>query len=304
MSDYALYSLYTLSVGLLICLVLGTLRQIIARINIVAGVAVFLIAFSACFLIVDEVAHWLLFGSLSLNSMELLRMLLATLLLGGIVARGMFLLQVLEDRNKAELQLKVDALQARINPHFLFNSLNSISELTATKPNLAEDAIQSLAMLFRISLESRETQHSLNDEIVLCERYISLESVRFDGGINFLLESTVVEPAAWLIPKLILQPLLENAVKYGAVNDVSEPIRLSISETNSDISIRVVNKVVLNNGSEAGNGIAVQNIKDRLFVLYEGTYTFNQRTVDGKYYVFIQLPKINTKSRAAGLAAR
>ena len=208
-----------------------------------------------------------------------------------MVQRSWELVAKLNQLSQAESVSRLEALQARIKPHFLFNSLNTISELAATRPNEAEEAIESLAMLFRVSLESKEIYHSLRNEIKLCKRFVSLESWRVSNGVAIDWQVNVLKPDKWLVPKLLIQPLIENALKYGALGDGAEPISVHFEEDSRSLSIKLTNQIDATTVAKKGNGIAIQNIQDRLFTLYEDRFTFSQRMHDDMFYLLIKIPK-------------
>ncbi len=225
------------------------------------------------------------------NTSRFVRYWLADMLILLLFYRSWQFLDRVKELDRAEAESRLLALQARIQPHFLFNSLNTIAELTSIKPQKAEEAIQSLAMLFRVSLENQHSQHSLEKEVTLCKRFADLESWRVSGGLDVKYKIRVKHPEAWSVPKLILQPLLENAIKYGKPSETGVPIRLNISESANKISIKVVNGISDTRDDSGGSGIAVDNIRDRLFALYEDRYTFNQRELENEHFVLVQIPK-------------
>lgn len=229
------------------------------------------------------------------SPMRLFRFWLADMLVLLILARGWLFFLRVQELDRAESESRMQALQSRIQPHFLFNSLNTIAELTASMPEKAEEAIQSLAMLFRVSLENVDIQHSLKKEIALCKHFVSLEAWRFNQGIDIEYHINMRSTSKWLVPKLILQPLLENSIKYGAPSQTGEPIKLSIEETSKQISIKVSNAISETTDFIKGNGIAVKNIQDRLDALFDDKYTFSQRKVDSSHYLLIQIPKVRVK---------
>ena len=197
------------------------------------------------------------------------------------------LLAILEKRHQAESISRLDALQSRIRPHFLFNSLNTISELTATQPEQAEAAIDALAMLFRANLETDNVQHSLQREIDLCERYLDLERWRLAERLRSTVSVSVKSPQEHLIPKLLLQPLIENAIVHGMSEAGDVQIELDIRETNTDISIKVDNLKGSGKVMSHGNGIAINNIQERLIVLYDDQHTFRVKESDDRYSVIV-----------------
>ncbi len=289
---YALCSLYLQSGVLLLCAALGVFRTVIVRLPFIFGVVLFVLIFISCWLLIEWVSQTIInIENMALDFGRMARVGVAALLLGLVCARVFFLLQILSERSRAEVQSKVNALQARINPHFLFNSLNSISELTCTQPARAEEAIQSLAMLFRVSLENKQGQHSLESELTLCQRFVELEAWRFEKGLCIEYKVECVDAAQWQVPKLILQPLVENAIKYGIANDNEKPIRLFVDTSKNMISFKLINFIDTEHEKYIGNGMALDNIKDRLFMLYDDRHTFSCRAVDGEYYVLMQIPK-------------
>jgi len=230
----------------------------------------------------DTVRFWRLFGCALICSLVFVRLIT----LAGEI----------DSRNKAEAESRIQALQSRIQPHFLFNSLNTISELAATDADKAEDAIQALSMLFRVSLEENSNTHSLQKELKLCERYLELEIWRVGDQVSISWDVSIAQPELCQVPKLILQPLIENAIKYGVEPSISDDtpvdIEISVKETQKDISIKVRNPVAdLPPDTVRGNGIAIKNIRERLFVLYDDNHSFKINSSKGYYQVLMKLPK-------------
>ena len=126
---------------------------------------------------------------------------------------------------------------------------------------------------------------------MLCKKFVELESYRSNEGIRVDYDVAVKSTRIWAVPKLLLQPLVENAIKYGKLNQGEGPIQLIVSESKSKISIKLVNAIDTNTEAQSGNGIAIQNIKDRLFAIYDDEYTFSQRELDGVHHVIMQIPK-------------
>ncbi len=197
----------------------------------------------------------------------LLQVILMSLLVGviGIQLGILYVQQRL--RLDAQARAELDALQARIRPHFLFNSLNTAAELTHSQPDLAEQALLDLASLFRAALHS-DTAVTLEEDLLLARRYLALEQLRLQHRLQ--LEWLVPAQLPLLkIPCLTLQPLLENAVRHG-IETRSEPglIRLELTVGNGAISLLIENPrgdVLPHSG---GNGIALGNIRRRLELMY------------------------------------
>jgi len=217
--------------------------------------------------------------------------LLIALICAFLVSRYFVLLELLSQRNKAEMNQRLLALQARIKPHFLFNSLNTISELAASRSEHAEHAINSLAMLFRATLETESKRHTLESELNLCRRYESLERWRLSDRLSVEWQVNIKDPAKWVVPKLILQPLLENGITHGVEADGSVNIEIDVRETSSHLSLRISNGIDDLNAGVAGNGIALENIRERLFVMYDDQQTLKVNQSTDTYSIIMRLPK-------------
>jgi len=226
-----------------------------------------------------------------LDFSRLSRVAVASLIIALLSIRLFTLVGTWQKRNRAEVEVRMQSLQARIQPHLLFNSLNTISELTATEPDKAEKAINALAMLFRASLENNRKTHSLEHELNLCRRFVELERWRVGEKLNIEWAIHVESESDWSVPKLILQPLVENAIFHGVQREGSIHVSIDVRETNKYLSVMVENI----KGQEAtmkGHGIAVDNIKERLFVAYDDQQAFKIKESDTHYTVIMRFPKI------------
>lgn len=136
-------------------------------------------------------------------------------LITAVVLRYLYVLDGWQAQVQASARAEVDALQARIKPHFLFNSMNTIAGLVRRDPVVAERAVLDLSDLFRAALGAGESDSSLREEVELAERYLAIEALRL--GPRLQVEWRRLEPLPWSLPlpRLLLQPLLENAVLHG-----------------------------------------------------------------------------------------
>jgi two-component system, LytTR family, sensor histidine kinase AlgZ len=136
-------------------------------------------------------------------------------LITAVVLRYLFVIDGWQAQVRASSRAEADALQARIKPHFLFNSMNTIAGLVRHDPIVAERAVLDLSDLFRAALGAGESDSSLREEVELAERYLAIEALRL--GTRLQVAWQRVEPLPWTLPlpRLILQPLLENAVLHG-----------------------------------------------------------------------------------------
>lgn len=192
-------------------------------------------------------------------------------------------------RLDAQARAEADALQARIRPHFLFNTLNMLAELTQQDPSKAEQAILDLAKLFRAALQSHSLV-SLTDEFALARKYIALEQLRL--GERLQLQWHVPESLPMLqIPGLTLQPLLENAVRYG-IEPSQQPALLTVlvEVGRSQCSVTIRNQIWPNVEHGKGNGIALQNIKHRLQLFYGDAAALTVHQQQGQFITKLTLP--------------
>jgi len=189
-------------------------------------------------------------------------------ILSALVLRYLYVQHQWRQKIQAEAQARVQALQARIRPHFLFNSMNSIASLTRSDPVRAEQAVQDLSDLFRISLHDASERVTLEDELEVAQGYLRMEALRL--GDRLQVEWDIERlPRKRLVPSLILQPLLENAVYHGveplpqggliSISGMAEGRRVSITVRNPRVP-DTAGKPLRSNG----NRIALENIRLRL----------------------------------------
>ncbi|MEY3220883.1 MAG: hypothetical protein RIT27_2240 [Pseudomonadota bacterium] len=202
----------------------------------------------------------------------MLRNLGISLIVGAIALRYFYLSYHWKRKTQDEADFRVQALQARINPHFLFNSMNTIAMLTHVDANLAERAVLDLAELFRASLADAKKRVPLSEELTLCKQYLNIEGFRLGNRlkVQWILEAI---PHDALVPKLSLQPLLENAIYYG-IQPIPEggTIRVTGLTDGHFIKIDIDNPLpppdthIIQRGS--GYHIAIDNLRQRLAVFY------------------------------------
>lgn len=188
-------------------------------------------------------------------------------------------------QNTARLQ----ALQARIRPHFLFNSMNTIASLIHDSPNEAEQATVNLAHLFRASL-SAASMISLPQEINLTKDYIALEQLRLEDRLQVEWNCTVSDENV-LIPPLTLQPLVENAIYHGIEPIVDGGIiKIASRLYKKNLIISIANPLPQQSAKKQGNQMALNNIKERLKIAFKGRSTFHIKQGDALFTVEISLP--------------
>lgn len=192
--------------------------------------------------------------------------------------------------NELKTQADLKTLQARINPHFLYNALNSITSLIHDEPGKAEEMIVKLSQLFRYSINTQETNWAtVKEELEIVNTYLDIERVRFGGRISFITnaDESVLNEA---IPRFLLQPLVENALKHGLKNKSSDGIlKVSIIGSNEGLEINVCdNGIPFPADLLAGYGL--QSTNDKLNLLYGDSWKMNYVNIPEKK-ISIRLPK-------------
>ncbi len=216
---------------------------------------------------------------------------LASAFAGALLAALLVLALLWRQRSKAPAQTKarLNELQSRIRPHFLFNTLNSAIALVRAEPAKAEALLEDLSDLFRHALVEQGESVTLADEIALAQRYLAIEHVRFGDRIEVEWSLDAAAAAAKL-PPLLLQPLVENAVKHGVEPSASgAQIRISTERRGSRVVIKVINTVPAGQG-ESGSGLALENVRDRLSLLHDVQCQFSCVLRDGIFQVRIEVP--------------
>lgn len=194
-------------------------------------------------------------------------------------------------RTPAAMAARLAELQARIRPHFLFNTLNSAIALVRAEPRQAERLLEDLSDLFRYALAEQGQSVTLADEIALAQRYLAIEQVRFGDRIQ--VEWSLDDKAAGArLPPLLLQPLVENAVKHGVEPSASGArIRVSTQRRGSSVVVKVSNTVDPTSSRQSpGHGLALINVRERLGLLHDVQGRFQYGLKDGVFQVRIEVP--------------
>ena len=190
----------------------------------------------------------------------------------------------------AVAEARLQALQARIRPHFLFNSINAVLSLIRSQPKQAETALEDMADLFRVLMADNRDLVPLAQEIGLCRQYLALEKLRLEERLQIQWQIDDMPPDA-LIPPLVLQPLLENAVYHG-IEPLSDggTITVHIYTKNKEVHVVLSNPYSMQTNHHAGNKMALKNIRERLTLHFDLEASLRTRKADGKYQVHIVLP--------------
>lgn len=177
-----------------------------------------------------------------------------------------------EHESKMEIMLKeaeLRSLKYQINPHFIFNSLNSISSLTVSDPKVAQEMTINLSTFLRSTLSHNDRQMNLlKDEIENIKLYLEIEKLRFGEKLDFNIEiNSICENTA--VPGMILQPLIENAIKHGVYESIDKiTISLICKKEENYILIRVINNYDPETIPRKGKGIGLKNVNERLRLIY------------------------------------
>lgn len=246
--------------------------------------------------LLDIAAQWLL-GTMLYNESDqlidtdqLLNTALMTAILAGIALRYFYLTQQLRLREQAEWRARVQALQSRIRPHFLFNSMNIIASLIAVDPEAAERAVEDLSALFRASLGDMSTLVSVSDELELCQSYSRIEQYRLGERLQIDWQIDAL-PAQLSIPSLTLQPLLENAIYHGIQGLAAGGcVRVSASYSNQQLQLTVSNPYQPGIHRSEGNHMALQNIEQRLQAHYGNQARLDIDKQPDQFTVMIRYP--------------
>ncbi len=190
-------------------------------------------------------------------------------------------------------EARLQALQARIRPHFLFNSMNAVLSLIRTEPKRAERMLEDMSELFRVLMADNRKLTPLADEVMLCRRYLEIEQIRLGDRLIVTWQVDAM-PVDALVPPLILQPLVENAVYHG-IEPRGQPgkLRIVIEPKGNQVVIRLTNPYQAGSTHVSGNRMAIANIKERLQLHFDAEASLKADIVNDQYVVTIAMPNIN-----------
>jgi len=224
----------------------------------------------------------------------MIRSLGISAILGAMVLRYLYLHHMWRLQVEAEAEARFQKLQARIHPHFLFNSMNTIANLTQTNPGLAEEVVQDLADLFRATLSEADANSTLAKELELAYRYLNIEKQRLGERLQVLWDVEEL-PGDAPLPPLILQPLVENAVYHGiAPSRRPGLIQIGGRYREGRVNLSVRNSLPRENETAnrhtRGNRMALDNVKQRMAAMFDGEAQVIIARVEGDYQVRLIFP--------------
>lgn len=301
--DLSAASLFLLWLGLGCAAVLCRARPWLARMTTAKASALALLLIGAIVALVSEVTFqlgWYLSGGepqdLGMFPERhvpfLLRNIGIGVIVGALALRYFFVNAEWKRTIELEAQARIRALQARIRPHFLFNSMNTIASLTRSDPHKAEQAVEDLADLFRANLSDTKDRIALSEEVEIARVYQRIEQLRLGERLKVAWRIDEL-PNDVRVPSLLLQPLLENAIYHGIErlpNGGEVTVQGSLS--NDTIRLAVVNPVADNTQAKEheGNRLALDNIKQRLELAWPEKSSVVVETPPGFYSVTLSFP--------------
>lgn len=301
-TDLASTSLFLLWAGLGTAGALCAARGALSRLDMFKGSLLALLLMLGVTALVTEGAWWLAASASRLLGIAtdgreadhiefLLRNLAVGAIAGGLALRYFYVSQQWRRNVEAEAQSRVRALQARIRPHFLFNSMNTIASLTRSNPQVAEQAIADLSDLFRASLHEHRERIPLGREIEIARAYERLERLRLGDRLRVDWQVDTL-PMDAPVPALTLQPLLENAVYHGIEPlDKGGTIRVTGRCDGSKAVLTIDNPVAPRLiGRRPGHQIGLANVRQRLDLMFHGDAEFEVIQAPERFVVTIGFP--------------
>jgi len=227
-----------------------------------------------------------------LHSDFLVRNMAISAIVSAVALRYFYIQHQWKANIQVEARSRIQALQARIRPHFLFNSMNTIASLTHTNPDKAERAVEDLADLFRASL-GHQDQVPLKEELNFTRRYINMEKLRLGERLHVELKIEEGISLNTNVPALILQPIVENAIYHG-IEPLTKggTVNIDINSTRHDLHFNISNPVgdINIDKKRPGNKMAQDNIKQRLQLAYGDFSKMEISHAQGFYTVSFNIP--------------
>lgn len=228
----------------------------------------------------------------------IIRSLLVALIIGVLGVRYFIAQHRAEVEGRAQQEARLQALQSRIRPHFLFNSLNSVASLTRSNPERGEAVLHDLADLFRVLLADARKLVPLSAEREISRQYLEIEKIRLGDRLNVQWSVSPTIPRSALIPALTLQPLLENAIYHGIEpRFAGGTIKVDMWPEGETLNILISNPLpeVRKEARGRGNQIAQENTRLRLMTQFGAAADLQAIEEGGQYHVKIKMPIVKGK---------
>jgi len=253
-----------------------------------------LFAAALCAIAAEYWNSYFLRGIWQADFLAILNTVLIAAIPAGVVLRLYYLQQRLHQQQRAVLEARLQALQATIRPHFLFNSLNSLATLIRLDADKAEKTVENLCDLFRYALKNT-TSVTLREEVDACERYLEIEKLRLDERLEYHWDIKIdLNPIC--VPALMLQPLIENAVFHG-IQPASEGgyLYVTIYSEADEIYIDLVNSLPhatdeqsMYSCATSGHHLALNNLRCRLDTFFNGQADLQEAVLQNHYHTRIR----------------
>ncbi len=306
--DLARTSLFLLWVGLICAALLCASRRRLARLTVARGsaavlilltVAIAAISAAACFIGRSQLAAGA--GATAFFPSRVWPFLLRNAAIGFVITavalRYFYVTHQWRRNIEMRATARVHALQARIRPHFLFNSMNTIASLTRSDGVLAEQAVQDLADLFRASLSDQHQTITLAEELEVARTYQRIEQLRLGPRLQVKWDVDRL-PQDARVPGLLLQPLIENAIYHGIEPRPEGGTVSVVGEVAGDlITIVVRNPVAARDSGHEGNHVALANIRERLALLYDELALVKAGRFGEEYIVTLRFPHVSARGK-------
>ncbi|MBI3546014.1 MAG: histidine kinase [Gammaproteobacteria bacterium] len=299
LQDLLLISLFIQWVALAGTAVLCYTRKYLNRLPRLRALAMAYLLLLLTTFVVSECTIWLLWALGRLTTIRpawyidfhILNLTISAII-NGLLLRLFLAKHELTQRTLSEAQAKLQALQSRIRPHFVFNSMNIIAALTRSAPQKAEAAIEDMADLFRMMLSQDEYLVPVKNEIDVAKKYLALEALRLDNRLTVNWDIGKF-PRKTVMPVLTLQPLLENAIRYGIEElPTGGAVDVRLWEENEKIYIRISNPLPKTKAKQAklSPGQSLGNIRQRFQSHYGELASLQSSEEDGRFIITVVLP--------------
>ena len=193
-------------------------------------------------------------------------------------------------------EARIQALQARIRPHFLYNSINAVLALMRSDPPRAERALEDMADLFRVLMTDNRSLAPIAQEVELTRQYLDIETIRLGERLRVSWRTGAM-PADALVPPMVLQPLVENAVYHGIEpSPAGGEIAIDISRAGGQLLMTLTNPYPAENRHAPGNRMAMANIRERLQLHFDAEASMTSGATDGTYTVTIRMPYLTANA--------
>jgi two-component system sensor histidine kinase AlgZ len=272
-------------------LLLYTLNPVLARVPHWQGALAVTGVVAAITVMIDMLGGELFFAPNDIGIFRYTRHLLVSIALS-LILLTYFRLRA-QALSPARHEARLQALQARIRPHFLFNTINAVLSIVRADPKRAETALEDMADLFRTAMTEQYELVALSKEVELARQYLAIEELRLGERLEVRWDTQSMPPDA-LIPPLILQPLLENAVYHGIEplpDGGAIDVRLYLDS--DELNLEVSNPVPAHAKPRlAGNKMALSNIRERLALLFDVEAKYQVESDANHYLVHIHIPYV------------